>query len=408
MRALTGGSTVPRVGWRTRSLAVALAAGSVAWGSVSPAWADGFVLKLGGDALFEAGFVEQSLDAGLRAAEVRNRARLLVTPIWKADNGLSYGARLRLRATHGQGLIETDRAFLFAEGMFGRVEAGIVQGPNKQTGVTAPIDFSPYDTIDLYRNWISSSVDLAETRQTAEGSGGSLGRVRVRHADGRIEDVMNSELNTRVNYFSPRFDGFQVAFSYQARSDSGFTEVDRARRAAGIAANTRSYQDVAEVAGSYSGTLAGVGVDVSAAYVAGTATGDPTGRMAYRNLASWQAGLMLYHAGVAVGASYVSAGDSGLNAGADQFRSPQDTWTAGGQYVVGPWITGITWQRSRDPGRPSLPGERRLTTWTAGFLYTVAPGLQVGAEYNHFDARSDLPGLDQAGSIVILRNVLRF
>jgi hypothetical protein len=47
-----------------------------------------FDVVIGGDAYFEAGYVDQDRDAGLRSTEFRNRLRLLVTPKAKADNGL--------------------------------------------------------------------------------------------------------------------------------------------------------------------------------------------------------------------------------------------------------------------------------------------------------------------------------
>ncbi|MFX8801635.1 porin, partial [Acinetobacter baumannii] len=53
----------------------------------------------------------------------------------RTDNGLQYGARLRLRtgkvasgATNNG--VDYDKAFIFAEGSFGRVEFGSQTGPS--------------------------------------------------------------------------------------------------------------------------------------------------------------------------------------------------------------------------------------------------------------------------------------
>ena len=86
-----------------------------------------FDIKIGGDAYFAAGYVSQSNESNVRNTEFTNRFRLAVTPKATADNGLEYGARLRIRAYAGDGRIDADQAYIFLNGKFGSVELGVSQ-----------------------------------------------------------------------------------------------------------------------------------------------------------------------------------------------------------------------------------------------------------------------------------------
>ncbi len=107
------------------SAAVALALGAGAANAQAK-----FDIKVGGDAYFEAGYVDQDLDSGLRSTEFRNRMRINIIPTAKADNGLEYGARIRIRANSGAANARTtdaDRSYIFAQGTFGQVRLGVTE-----------------------------------------------------------------------------------------------------------------------------------------------------------------------------------------------------------------------------------------------------------------------------------------
>ena len=75
------------------------------------AWADApgnFDIKMSGDAFFESGTVSQQQSANNRSTDFTNRFRLDFVPTAVADNGLQYGARLRLRASKSSGLTDAD------------------------------------------------------------------------------------------------------------------------------------------------------------------------------------------------------------------------------------------------------------------------------------------------------------
>lgn len=373
------------------------------------ALAQGFELKLGGDAYFEAGYVDQDLDAGTRSTEFRNRFRLVITPTAKADNGLEYGARLRLRANAGTGLADGDRAFLFAQGAFGRVEAGVVNGISDQTYVGHPIDWQMLGLYDNYRAWVNNPV----------GGPGFAGS----HLNGTLlpgngvgvqgaQTLGSSNIGTKINYFTPRFSGFQAGVSYSPRTDSVLTDITRAERATALAApNTAaSFQDIYEIAANYAGEFSGVGVKASLGYIGGSATDADVGGAFtdYENLSSWQAGLQFAYAGFALGGGYVWGGDSGLAKGA-AFKDDYQAWNVGLQYTTGPLVVGGHYRHTTDAGNGAVRGDRDLDAYTLGGLYTIAPGLRGGLEYTYFDAENSEAGVaDDNGSVILLRSIVNF
>lgn len=365
---------------------------SFAAGSASAA----FELKLGGDAYFEAGFVGQDQDTNTRALEFRNRFRLVITPTAKADNGLTYGARLRVRANAGTALADGDRAFIFAEGAFGRVEAGVVNGPSDQTYVGHPQDYKILGLYDQYRAYVNHGTHPGIAGGFAPGTES-------------VQLMRSSGAGTKINYFSPRFSGFQLGLSYMPRTDSVLTDVNRNEYGAGAAGYAASFQDVYEVTANYTGEFNGVGVKLGAGYSGGSATNDgPAPAARYENLSSWQAGLQLSYAGFAVGGGYVWGGESGQQKGAAIFRDDYSSWHAGVQYTTGPWVVGASYQYTEDAGSTANADSRELNAYTLGVLYTVAPGLRTGLEYTYFDADNETGTNDDDGSVVMLRSVVNF
>ena len=96
-----------------------------------------FDIKISGDAYFEAGLISQSHDTNQGAApnhntsgDFINRLRLQINPEAKADNGLTYGAKVRIRANASDGRVDGDKAYIYMSGAFGEVQGGVVYHMN--------------------------------------------------------------------------------------------------------------------------------------------------------------------------------------------------------------------------------------------------------------------------------------
>ncbi|GLR77434.1 porin (plasmid) [Azospirillum oryzae] len=378
------------LGAATLSLASVMAAGSASAQSK-------FDIVVGGDAYFEAGYVDQDRDAGLRSTEFRNRLRLLVTPKAKADNGLEYGARIRLLAENGTNNARTvtnDRAFIFVNGSFGTVHLGVENGPSDDSGIIAPSDWGTGGVDGSFPSWLGNSAANAPV---------TIGNIRA---------LISGNSATRATYWTPEIAGFKLGASYQPASDSSNTDINRSKLALASANRTGAYRDVYEVGGTYTNNFGGVAINGSLFYLGGEAKNPTTTPAAsFDDLSSTHAGLTLAYAGFKIGGSYAWSGDSGYaKAGTAGIvsREKQDVWTAGAQYTFGPTTVGVGYLNAKDAGDLTVRGRSKFELITVGAKYVVAPGFSVAPEYNHFKLSSDVAANSDKGDIFIIRTDLAF
>ncbi|AWB08101.1 porin (plasmid) [Azospirillum humicireducens] len=358
-----------------------------------------FDIQLSGDAYFEIGLVSQSNDRNLRSTEARNRFRLTVVPLAKADNGLEYGANLRLRSALGSRAADIDRSYLFSSGSFGTVRLGVTPGFDGEishlaNGTGRPIAYLPFGLYDHAAAWVGPAGGAQGTDPTTGRYTGGDFRGGVGGALQPPATLMWPWLNadagaTKILYASPRFAGLQVGGSYTPRNDSSNTDISRAKTGSTPAAQfTGNFQDIVEVGANYKATLGPVKATLSAAYMGGKAIGSGAAADSFKDLRGYIGGFRFEYAGFSLGGDYLNYGKSGQNA---RYAHMDDSWTwqIGAQYVTGPYVLGAAYIRTEDPGQVNRPGKRTADIYEVGAGYTVAPGLRVQLQYDYFDTRSD-------------------
>ncbi len=383
-----------------------------------------FDVKVGGDAYFEAGYIAQRNDSGLRSTEFRNRFRLNIVAGAKADNGLEYGARLRMRANTGDRVTDADRVYLFAQGAFGQLRLGLADSFDDDAnfialGIGRPRDFLPIAIMDQATGFMGPAgagqgVDPATGRYTgADVRGGISGTVQAPFS-GLWPALVSDNNGSKIGYSSPRYVGFQVGGSFTPRNDSANTDVNRVRPGGTAGAQASGlFQDLIEVGANYADTIGGVKWLASFDYMRGTAMQPGNGLDHFENLGAWHAAARAEYAGFSVGGGYTSFGRSGQNT-RYAFTGNAGNWEAGAQYRMGPWVFGVGYMHGTDPGSTTLPNDRKTNVYEAGIGYTVAPGLLLQAQYDHFTADSDKATTaasgspDDRGNIVLARTVLVF
>ena len=390
-----------------------------------------FDVKISGDASFTAGYVKQSYDTlnnTTQNADFVNRFRLLVNPTATANNGMEYGANLRIRAWRGDGMVDMDQAYIYLDGIYGRVEMGVNAGVNSQYGVTAPSGFGTGGVVGDWGDGPTSGAGGATwlTNQNTYLTGvfGS-----------EYNTITNNNPSTKISYFTPRAfkqdtgaesstpTGLMGMLSYTPQNLSVSTGVSRtahvtqtygllaggAAFAAGSLANPGDsfcqyayfsstsaqgcqWKDIVEAGLRYDGSFRGVSVLASFGYMHGSApTAANTFNGSFYNLNSYQAGLQLGYAGFLVGGSYVNTGKSGYNRTgfvqrggvltAIQNTTDQEAITAGISYETGPVVVGFNYAHGQDGGDLTLPGKRTADLFSVGATYTLAPGLTTSLEY---------------------------
>ncbi len=384
-----------------RYLLAGSAAVALALGAGSASAQAKFEVKIGGDAYFEAGYVDQDLDSGLRSTEFRNRMRINIIPSAKADNGLEYGARMRLRANAGTANArntDADRAYIFAQGSFGQVRVGVTNGFNDETYISAPTDYLPLALVDQVQNWFGPNTNIGGGGPAATVTGNSI-----------IWPSLNSDASaTKIVYFSPRFAGLQLGAAYTPRNDSSGTDVNRVKTTGTLAGTSAStYQDMVEVGANYNNTFGGVTIKGSAGYHWAKGVDDVAGSN-YKDLNAWQVGAQVGYAGFALGGSYTDYGKSGLNSRTGVFTETTRNWVVGAQYTTGPIVVGANYKNGKDAGNLTVRGDRELQVYEIGVGYTVAPGLTLQAQYDYFDLDAETSATSDKGNVVLLRSILAF
>ncbi len=376
------------------ALLVGVASIALASGSAMAQSKSKFDITIGGDAYFEAGIVGQDLDQGQRSTEFRNRLRLVITPIAKADNGLEYGARLRTVTDASRNLV-SDRAYIFVNGSFGTVSAGQQNGLSDEYAIFAPSD------------WGTGGVDGDMQAFLGTATSGNLPSTA-----GAFRTLVSGNNATRLTYLTPKFSGFQFGVTYQPNTDSQNTDVNRRKTAAPSGNTAGAYKDVFEVGGNYDGKFGDVTVGGSLYYLGGSSKSSSTSTATFENLSSTNVGLSVGYGGFKVGGSYSWSGKSGYAKRTTTLaaisREAQDVWTVGGQYTTGPITVGVGYLNAQDAGSLTVRGKNEFQQFVVGAKYVIAPGLSVGGEYNYFKLNSDVAANKDKGNVVLFTTNLAF
>ena len=338
-----------------------------------------FDVTIGGDAYFQGAHVDQKQDSGLRATEFANRFRLVVTPSATADNGLTYGGRVRIVAGNGNPalsstVLENDRAFVFVSGGFGTVQAGMINGLSDEYGIIGPnvegIAGSPDSNGILFLNGSTTlgALPLAATS---------------------LRTLVAYDTGTKVVYITPSFAGLSAAVSYTPRLGDANNTVNRLKR--DPLGNAPSFHDIVEVGAAYLRNADELTIEASAFYQTGQANGqtDSVLSQEFEDLRSVHVGANIGYGPVKVGASYAYSGDSGYAKGLAQSRAQQNL-IVGAQYSHGPLLFAANYLRARGNDSATMTTPAKADIWQGGITWTIAPGLTTGLEYDY--VRSTLSG----------------
>jgi predicted porin len=312
----------------------------------------------------------------------------------KAANGLSYGFTMELQfdnaTTQGSGtVIDTDEAYAF------------LSSPTLGTLRLGDED---------------SAASLMQTRLptvTGLGPDNMWDEFVARSPDGQapylISGINDGSDATKIIYLSPQFFGFDfgVSFAANGREGEAWNSVASPSTGAGTGAGTAILQrDVFdslrnELAGAvrYRGSFGGVGVAASfgaqradAQRVVGTGLTAPgtAGNPNLQDISAYHAGVNFTAFGLTFGGEY----NWGKYGGASTARTPirrglgaSDNWAVGVTYTIaGVALGGFYGQGTRDNG--AVLADREQTVWGIGAAYTLAPGLELVANYTNVKDRN--------------------
>jgi outer membrane protein OmpU len=285
----------------------------------------------------------------------------------KLDSGTTVGLTVELEAHNvSAGAVgavnQVDEAFLFAFGDWGRIEMG-----GRDSGAYRMY----YGTPSALIGW----GFFQHNHQYAWAGAGTGGGANKAYRGG-IATTINPQMQdvNRINYFTPRFAGFQVGLSYTPKVNAG--AASGSAGAGGVCGaqvnngpacptNDYSYQDGIDIGVNYLNkfgdfTVAAYGAFMYYHFVPGFAPNPAAANTATgANLTSWKqyvAGVQFGFAGFTIGGA-IGWDNNGL--GTNYFTHvDNDTrfYTAGVMYETGPWQLSAGWAGFRNTnGNGSLP-----------------------------------------------------
>jgi outer membrane protein OmpU len=307
------------------------------------------------------------------------------------DNGMKIGGRIELEASNAGDQI--DQSWITLEAGWGRVDIGAANSGryNLSWDVNAP----------NVAHGISSGVQTEWLSQAAFGGFAfrrPLGSANV--------DASNDDQG--IHYYSPRFNGFQVALSYRP-------EVATTQGGGGGGSNSGqidegvSYHDGIDIGVIYAGDVGGVGLTATVGYATASAPGNALsavtngGTESFDDYETLTGGFRLSWDGFRVGGMIanvtegfcVETGDGAGGAVDNDCADATDRSTAGtaytfgGSYGQGPWAVSAQMHSGDIEDSIGVAGDSTLDVWSLSGSYTLGPGLRVIASYQDADLNNE-------------------
>ena len=211
-------------------------------------------------------------------------------------NGLTAGAVLQFAPLNNTATSTgaTRRQWSFVSGAFGQVQLGMADGVAAQMNVGGAEQFTG--------GAVKNGGKIYDT--ITAPSGNFAGIVTNTNAD-----IYDNRPGNKINYFSPRFSGFQIGGSYTPEQASG--------RDGALPTSTTQYRNIMEVSANYVNTLGGVGLRAYGGYKhlgEPSAVGTTDSIRNFHKDAKWYGfGAGVNYMGFDIGGSYAKMKDGRLN-----------------------------------------------------------------------------------------------
>ena len=299
------------------------------------------------------------------------------------DNGILVGVRVELEAfTSGD---QIDENYVFLEGGFGRLQLGSDDPAPYQQAIVAPNVGVPINS-----GWLSNFIPAP--------TGFTTGAFQTT-PEISIDDNM-------VNYFSPRFAGFQLGLAYIPDLDEGGDGNNDAPFGNGEGNNTTAEDNDRHhgfgVGVNYSNSFNGIDLGVAGGYQVVGPPDETASNLAgtddKQTVNAYNVGLNVGFGGFTLGGSWggYDIDDQGAN---DGFH-----WDVGASYETGPGGLSATFIMGEREGDVAVDDEDESLAISAAVAYTLGPGIRtnVTALYADYDAEDGNDG-EGFGAVLGLR-----
>lgn len=289
------------------------------------------------------------------------------------DNGITVGFQVQLEAsTEGD---QIDESFMFIEGGFGRIELGSINNVAYRMHYKAPDVFT--------RGWLNEGniYDWIINPTSSPLFNSQINMTSLRFFDNDSE---------KINYYTPRFAGFQVGVSYipdssQDRNAPVNKNVSSIATGAGA-----GYQRGFAAGANFVRSFGSFDVAASVGYM----TWNVPDNVDAPDPDAYSAGLVLGFGGFKVGASWSKIEDgrvAGAGTAADSSfpnlrRLDGTSWDVGASYTFGPAAVSITYFTGENDSRlltATTGGDDEFSAVALAGNYKLGPGVNLDAVLFH-------------------------
>jgi hypothetical protein len=349
-----------------------------------------------------------------RTTDFAQRSRINFIATAKADSGLTYGWRNRLRmgtpvqatTANTNTNVTADLSFIFVNGAFGQIVLGQSYGVYDST----------YGAAD---GWGTGGPDGS----FANGIGSGI--TAANYIGATNKSLLGSTASTsRVYYVSPEFSGFTAGVGYAPTVTSVGNSMEFNK-------NAVDFNDVFELMARYQTNFDSGRIELWAGYafgggkpggvdqIATPSTLTPAGGITIgatttttrktEDLAAYALGARVTFGPARVSLHYSNAGKSGQPS-TDAQKDNATSVSAYVDYAVLPELTiGGGYAVYTGAGSTTVAGKTETTITSLGAAYTIAPGLSLRPELNFVDYQNkELNARDYDGVVAIFRTFVSF
>ena len=296
------------------------------------------------------------------------------------DNGITFGVQIELEAFQSGDQIDENYAFI--EGSFGRLIIGGENTVGYMMQYAAPSVGAPINS-----GWVTAFIPPAVGTTMNTAAMGTVTTTAITTMGAVVTmtamttgtttmtatsttgfrtpgistyvDLMNDD--HALNYYSPRFSGFQVGVSYVPAA----TVNGEGKNFPVYADKNTEVHDLVAVGANYVQSFDGFDIALAGGY---RRAEDDTGN---KDPEQWSAGINLGMAGFTIGGS-IAIEDSDR-------RFDGTAFDVGASYGTGPWAVGVQYFASEVEGAVNDGAEDEFQAAKAGVSYAVGPGITASA-----------------------------
>lgn len=319
----------------------------------------------------DAGYLAAS-HSDVNAVDVKGDNEIHILGDTRLDNGLTLGIKTELEAggDTSQSSDPIDKAFVWVEGGFGKLELGTDYNAASLLHVAAP---------EAAGLWNGPPVGLMANTNVARPAAVST------MYSGNQTELDHDDNADKVLYFTPSLAGFSAGLSY---TPAALSEDDR-----GPTPTSELYA----LGLGYTGTVGPLALALSAGWLGG-ALSSASSRATVQALS---AGLQISYDGITVGGS---VGDDHHHYGsAPRPAAATDdsgrAWDVGVMVERGATALSLDYYRSTVCGLVADPGDDHVTVWQVSGKYALGAGVALLGAFGHvaYDDESGAAANNNAG-----------